>query len=283
MGETVSIIGDIGGHLGVFERALVDAGVDVPRALVPDSVTIVQVGDLVHKGPHSDQVVELADRLIRNNPGRYIQLLGNHEAHYLGGPNVTGRKGVVEVSDRTSRTLRRWSTSQSAALATAVTTVEHGEVLITHSGLTAGLWRDLGSPLSPHAAAAQINALMSDPDEAFRPGWLMTGTVDHHAGVTCSRTGAELAASWIARGDMPFTQIHGHEGVWWWPSSSWHDDVPAEVKALSFVDEQHRTCGVRIQGELLLSVDWVLGEVPPEKRWRPLTLQRKFSPGLTPW
>lgn len=46
---------------------------------------ICQVGDLIHKGPDSSAVVALVDQIIDSNPGRWVQLLGNHEAQYLSG------------------------------------------------------------------------------------------------------------------------------------------------------------------------------------------------------
>src|SRR6266511_2602052 len=75
----IAVLGDLSGHLAPFVQALGELGVDVAAARVPDDLVVVQVGDLVHKGPDSDTIVALVDRLLDANPGRYLQLLVNHE------------------------------------------------------------------------------------------------------------------------------------------------------------------------------------------------------------
>lgn len=276
--ERVAVIGDVGGHLDVFTASLVAAGVDPRTWLLPMGLSVVQVGDLVHKGPDSAGCVALAEVLLRRNPGRYVQLLGNHEGHYLGGPDVSGRAGVADVGDATAAVLRRWWADGQGRLAVSVERPDGTGVLLTHGGLTAGLWRDLGAPATAWEAAGAI-AAQRNPGVAFRPGWLMTGSVDFRAGVTNPRTGAELAASWLLEGALAFDQVHGHEGVWAWPLNDWHDDVPDEVRALSVVDRERRFCSVRIGARTLTSVDWVLGTVAPKRQWLPLLLPGRVRLG----
>lgn len=256
------IIGDVGGHSNVFRRLLAAAGVgDTLR--VPEGVTIVQVGDLVHKGPDSDECVALAGKLLARNPSGYVQLVGNHEAHYLGGPSVAGRPGVIPVARETRATLRSWWRDGLMKVAhPIVESVELGPVLVTHGGLTVGCWRELGSPGSPEEAAALLNG--AGEELVFRPGALMTGRVDESAGPLCPRAGAELAAGWLRRGTMPFSQVHGHEGVWFWPENGFHDDVPVRVREASTVDPVRRFCAVRVGQRVLFCVDPVLGTIPPD-------------------
>ncbi len=268
----IHLIGDIGGHQKVFESALHLAGVDVASRHIPEDTVIIQVGDLVHKGPDDDACVALADELLAS--GRYIQLWGNHDAHYIGGPDVSARPGVRPVSAASVATFRRWADTGAARLAVALDTVELGPVLVTHGGLTLGLWQQLGSPADAGEAAASINALLADPAVAFRPGWLMTGVHDRAAGVTCPRTGAELAGPWLERGRMPFNQVHGHESTWRWPHERFHDDCPPEVAAATTLDHTRRHCWVTVAGLRLWSIDWVLGETAPEGvDWTPLQLE----------
>lgn len=260
----------------MFEKALQLAGVDVTSRHIPEDTLIIQVGDLVHKGPQDDGCVALADDLL--GTGRYIQLWGNHDAHYVGGPDVTSRPGVRPVSDRTAATLRRWADAGAARLAVALDTSELGPVLVTHSGLTVGLWEELGSPDTAEDASARINGLLADPTTAFRPGWLMTGVHDRAAGVTCARTGAELAGPWLERGEMPFNQVHGHESTWWWPHQRFHDDCPPEVATATTLDHTRHHCWVTVGGRRLWSIDWVLGEKAPEDvDWTPLQLEGTVS------
>lgn len=233
--------------------------------VIPPGLVIVQVGDLVHKGPESDACVALADSLLRTNPEHYVQLVGNHEAHYLGGPSVSGRAGVVEVSSETRATLERWwETGLMRVAFPASDTEEFGPTLVTHGGLTAGFYREIGSPNTVEAAAKLLNNMAGEPRAVFRPGALMTGEIDYAAGPLCPRSGAELAASWLEEGAIPYSQVHGHEGVWWWPNNDYHDDVPQGVRDIANRDEHRRFSWVTIGGRVLYSVDPVLGGTMPK-------------------
>lgn len=269
MTDRIFVIGDIGGHLDVFQECLTAAGVRLDTCKIPKGTIVVQVGDLVHKGPSSEECVLLADKLMQTNPESYIQLWGNHEGHYLGGPSVTGRVGVTEVSTRTQDILARWWDEKSVRLAVAVEGKRGKDALITHGGLAAGLWEDLGSPSTVQDAAQAVNSLLDDPAIAFRPGCLLTGAVDFSVGVTYARTGAELAHSWVVRGEMPFNQIHGHEGTWLWTTQDWHSDVPLDVRKVTGVYDSGRFSIVKIGDKELVSVDWVLGVVATQRTWMP--------------
>ncbi len=268
----IAIIGDIHGHPDAFAAALEHCGADPARGLVPDGITIMQAGDLVHTGPDSGAAVEIAGRLLARSPGRYVQLWGNHDCHHAGGPDVSSRASCRPIPAAAASTLRRWWESRAARLAFAANTAEHGPVLITHAGLTAGLWRELGSVACPFQAAARINALLDDPVRAFRPGELMTGVTDFSAGVTGALTGSELAASWLEAGAMPFTQIHGHDGVWSWADGSFRPGAPPEALAASFVDPQSRRSWVTIGERRLWCIDAKLGQGGPGFSWHPLIL-----------
>src|SRR5687767_13467907 len=81
----VVVIGDVGGHLNQLAWALTSVGAtDDPLTLPPD-VVVVQVGDLVDRGPDSLGVLNLVDHMMRRQPGQWVQLVGNHEAQYLPG------------------------------------------------------------------------------------------------------------------------------------------------------------------------------------------------------
>jgi len=269
-----AVIGDVGGHLSFFTDVLDRVGWDPASACLDPSVVVVQVGDLVHKGPDSQGCVRLADRLMRANPHSYVQLVGNHEAHYLGGPDVSGRVGVVPVDPATVDMLRSWWDSGRVRVAYAVPdTAQFGPVLVTHAGLTAGFWRELGSPATVEQAADVLNGPARISGEVFRPGGLMTGLVDPAAGPLCALTGQELADGWVQAASMPFSQVHGHAGVWSWPGCGFHDDVPARVRAVSSVDPVRRFCWVDVAARVLFSVDPVLGlSVPPGYSPQPLWL-----------
>ena len=77
-GTRVYAVGDIHGRLDLFQQLLRQLEADVgSRGSRP--TRIVLLGDLIDRGPHSREVLELARLIQRNNQGRVVVLCGNHE------------------------------------------------------------------------------------------------------------------------------------------------------------------------------------------------------------
>lgn len=219
-----AVIGDVGGHLDGLVGELRRLGADPESGILPEDLTVVQLGDLVHRGPASEQVLALVDRFLRHSPGRWVQLVGNHEAQYLRHPAFQWRDWIdVESADL----LRGWWADGLLRAAMAVPTSD-GEVLVTHAGLTQGFWRrDLGAPDSASQAADLLNQLStSDSKELFRGGTLLTGSKpDHRAGPLWAQTNRELLPSWLGL-RLPFSQVHGHSSLYDWKRREWRADGP---------------------------------------------------------
>lgn len=79
-GERYYVIGDIHGRLDLFE-ALIDAVEADDAAASVAETTIVQLGDLVDRGPDSAGVIARARQWKRQRPLRF--LAGNHEEMFL--------------------------------------------------------------------------------------------------------------------------------------------------------------------------------------------------------
>src|SRR6478735_9066205 len=82
----VAVFGDVGGQRPALADQLVALGVDPDTFALPPDLTVVQVGDLMHRGPDSPGVIDLVDRVMTEQPDLWVQLVGNHEALYLGLP-----------------------------------------------------------------------------------------------------------------------------------------------------------------------------------------------------
>lgn len=78
---------------------------------------MVQVGDLVHRGPDSNGVIRLVDGYLRNQPDHWIQLIGNHETVYLRSPAFAWPD---RLRLRSARQLRRWWREGRAVVAVAL-------------------------------------------------------------------------------------------------------------------------------------------------------------------
>lgn len=267
-GERVAVIGDIGGHADALRAELARLGVpghgDGP---LPAGLRIVQVGDLVHRGPDSAGVVALVDRHLAESPGRWIQLVGNHEAFYL-------RRRQFSWDERVPRptavTLRRWWASGLMRPAVAISA--GGEnLLVSHAGLTHGFWRDvLGSPSDVGAAADALNALARGNGRAlFKPGTMLGWRhPDHGAGPVWAAAGTEVAASWSGA-ELPFSQVHGHSSAYSWQTGRWHLDHELRAAAVRDDDAKHVVIG--LPGGRLVGIDPGHG-VRGDRAWRSFEL-----------
>src|ERR1700684_1930414 len=101
----------------MLRRCLQELEADTQTGDIPDDLLIIQVGDLVHRGPDSTGVVALVARMMAGSPDHWIQLLGNHEAQEgLGAPDFWHES----VTPGVRADLRRWVESNQATLAVAL-------------------------------------------------------------------------------------------------------------------------------------------------------------------
>lgn len=265
------VIGDVGGQLDALETALCEAGVVVSERRIPEEVRVIQVGDLVHRGPDSRGVVRLVDELMQENPGRWVQLMGNHEAQYCVEEVFEWRE---KLDDESIATLRRWWHDGVLELATTVPTGA-GSVLVTHAGLTAGCWRQLGEPQNAEDAATLINAARGvERSVVWNAGAMLERWVRKDAGVLWAESGTELLMPWVERGEMPFSQVHGHSSAFEWSANRWRNEEVRRAlreRAVSRADQQRRILKVNIGEHCVWGIDPGHGR-EPASRWQPLVL-----------
>jgi hypothetical protein len=232
----IAVLGDVGGHAWVLRRCLQELGADTTNGSLPDDLVVVQVGDLVHKGPDSPGVVALVDRMMMGSPEQWIQLIGNHEAQEgLGGPDFWHESLPKKVQAE----LRRWVDSDRARMAVALDTVEYGPTLVTHAGLTRVKWEVIGRPEDPADAARSLNKEMAaDPDRAFAAGEMLGVKPRLPVGVAWASP-RELLLSWDME-PLPFSQVHGHASPRRWTSGTWAPGLPRRTTALGATDAGKR-------------------------------------------
>ncbi|MFT3661690.1 MAG: metallophosphoesterase [Gordonia sp. (in: high G+C Gram-positive bacteria)] len=204
----VAVIGDVGGHLDELRRELGELGADRAGRL-PDDLVVVQVGDLVHRGPDSNGVVRLVDHYLTTQPHQWIQLIGNHEVNYLRTPQF---RWAEKISYGSRRTLKRWW--RTGVLHTAVAVEGDDEqFLVSHAGVTESFWRrHLDAPSSARSAAMRINAFARTGCETlYGGGAMLGGGPNPMVGPLWADRADELVPGWLGR-TLPFSQIHGHSG-----------------------------------------------------------------------
>jgi Calcineurin-like phosphoesterase len=255
----LAVIGDVGGHVDQLRWALRWLGAENER--LPPDLVVIQVGDLVDRGPDSMGVLDVVERLLERQPEQWIQLVGNHEAQYLPEGSVFWRSPLADAG---VERLRTWWASGSLRVAAAVRTADGDELLVTHAGLTLPSWRQLGEPYSAARAAELLNE---------RPAliWL-TGDHgrDERAGPLWAESNAALHEPWMNHRDIvPFGQIHGHSTVVRFADRSWR--CAGRVRQRTSVDWRARHVRVRVSGRVFIGVDPRHGRTGADE-WQPLML-----------
>lgn len=259
----IVVVGDIGGHPDQLRAVLASVGAYGPRPKLPDDVTVIQVGDLVDRGPNSAGVLRLVEQYLDDQPEQWIQLAGNHEAQYLPGGVAFWRE---KLADGDAETLRSWWSDGRLQVAAAVRTANGDDILLTHAGLTVDAWQALGEPMTAASTAMLLNGR---PEPLI---WLGDGfATDTIAGPLWAEAGWELYEAWMqfyARGGfVAFGQAHGHSSIVNFDDQTWR--CPDRVRQRALVDWQARHVKVRIGGRLFIGIDPQLGRTGAVN-WRPL-------------
>ncbi|GAB3859905.1 hypothetical protein GCM10028801_21840 [Nocardioides maradonensis] len=249
MTRRIALIGDVGGHLDPLAAELGRLGVpDGGAGEIPADLVVVQVGDLVHRGPDSSGVVALVDSHLRRTPERWVQLVGNHEAFYVYGPQF---RLSERLDRRAAGTVSGWW--HDGVLRAAVAFRSGGETfLVTHAGLTREYWRlFLGAPDDASAAAGALNDMLRRGDDRLiRAGQVHGGVVDAAAGPLWAAADTELEAGWRDH-PLPFSQVHGHSSSVRWPEG----EAPPRSGPGVVVDRTLRHTTTVLSGGRIIGID----------------------------
>lgn len=260
----VAVIGDVGGHADTLQAELIALGADPVTGRLPDDLLVIQVGDLVHRGPDSDRVVADVDRVLTQQPGQWLQIVGNHEAQYLRPPAFDWHQQIAKES---VFTLQRWWRGGQMRAAVALRT-SRGDVVVTHAGLTMIFWRDdLGAPHTASLAADRLNRLVERGDKRlFRTGGLLSGGRPQlAAGPLWATAATELVPDWLST-RVPFHQVHGHTSLFDWNRGSFREDVTGELSTRTSLDHAARHETTEANGGVIIGIDPGHDDVP-ESTW----------------
>jgi hypothetical protein len=257
----VAVIGDVGGHPDQLVAALRWLGARDDDLRLPEDLTVVQVGDLVDRGPDSVGVLRLVGRILDEQPDRWVQLAGNHDAQYLPDGVVFWRDPLADAGP-----LREWWADGRMQVAAAVRLGGTEDVLLTHAGLTVDAWHTLGEPMTATTAALLLNErpeALIWLDEAFSNAALH--------GPLWAEAGPELYGPWLdyyaGGGFVPFDQVHGHSMVVDFANEAWR--CVGRIRQRATADWAARHVRVRIGGRVFTGVDPKHGRTGAAT-WQPL-------------
>lgn len=267
----VAVIGDLCGHPSELVNALRLLGADRATLALPRDLTIIQTGGLLHEGPDPEGVLDLVELQLAT--GRWIQLVGHHEAHELGRQRYAAEGPPLREADR--KRLRDWWDTGRLRTAAAVEIPDHGSLLVTHAGLTHGFWYELRSPATAEDAAAKLGDIAhADPDRYFRAGTLLGHPRSMAAGPVWADASTELYPS-LALGvelgkPLPFGQVHGHTSPYFWSRGTWRASEHDRA-GLRLVRDRRQVVGT-VAGQPMAAVTPELGPAGGV-RWEPLVLR----------
>lgn len=276
----VAVIGDVGGMLSCFEHVLARLGVVGDQ--VPAGLTIVQLGDLVGGQGHDTALLLRVDQLMTANPGSWVQLAGNWESRHLPGfVRFDPRKERVPLDASDVELVQSWWHDGHLCVAVAIDTAS-GDMLVTHAGLTAGLWRMIGQPACAVEAAVLLNEMaVHVPQLIGAPGEMMHTVTDKKPVTQRSlaagplwASASELWSSWAAEAMMPFHQVVGHTAPWYFNRGHWSPHLNRIDPALlerSIPDAASRhVLHTHPCGRMIRSVDCGLHANAPAHLLRPM-------------
>lgn len=272
----ILVYGDIGGHFLPLAKSLATHGVTLTKlgASIPKDVIVIQLGDLIDRGPMSDELVHAVDNTIYESNPRWIQMFGNHEANWVTKyPQFGGFDD--DTNDETKATIRQWWQDKVAKMAVGVET-EEGTFLITHAGLGVRKWDAIGTDTDILKTVRVLNG--DNYLDAFAPGMRLggDGTRKRPPGVAWASAVEEVYMPWVVAvregSDIPFNQVHGHTAVHNWykgQTSPWikwceRECLGAKVGFGFEIDKKRRFTHTQIGDKSFWCIDQGLGRKGPD-------------------
>lgn len=226
------IFGDTGGHASQLFHALENIGVNVETGEIPDDMHIIHLGDLIHKGRGSVDIMAFLEKVMKRNPEKWTQIIGNHEAMHLGLSvdfwncdciNVGIEDSLRDMLERGQLSLYAGFSGlpvhkkyhPTTGVAKDTIKFEESEFFVSHAGLSHQLWNDLGCPdsveeLMEKMRISKVNLLRAGQ---------MLGSTNLRAGLLWAST-YELFHGWF-EDPPPFDMVRGHNVIYMWEERRW--------------------------------------------------------------
>lgn len=201
------VFGDTGGHYRQLYAALREIGMTEDYVL-PDDIHIIHLGDLVHKGLYSTDILRMIDEIRILNDGQWTQMIGNHEAQYLGGHNFWSKridaKGVSIIQEWYRDGFLKFIHTINTFNAEIITQKKKykldAPVFFSHAGISKPFF-----DLKNHTGETTLRDL-------YKPGLMLGEQFDPNSpvGPVWAHGIYEVWALWRQFDNIEFNQIVGH-------------------------------------------------------------------------
>ncbi|MBC9705792.1 MAG: metallophosphoesterase [Enterococcus sp.] len=305
--QTYAVFGDVHAHIKPMVKTLERLGWNAETLVIPKNLTIVQAGDLIHKGPQTNEIIALVDGIMERNNGdpdcgTWIQLMGNHESQYF---EKTFNFWRVECSKDSGDTLRRW-VEEGKMLFSYLIPQRDRPYMVSHAGVnpfwyyraetlfnavnggpvtTEAILTKAREDRTPENFVAWLNSLTHVPYFVSRPGVMLRGGISSKAGPVWAESVREVYVQW-RDGDVPFHQIHGHvTPVMWGPvlrgASQFYPTTPEIIrKEIEIFPKDRRTLWRNTDGAEFHCIDNGFDKFADLEHMRPLLLTEE---GIIPF
>lgn len=274
------VLSDTGGWLPHLLNSFDELGIDAEVSTIPKDMRIIHCGDLIHKGPFSSQLLAIVTGLMVNNPGRWIQLMGNHEAQHLPGAPVfwqcdcsAADVGLLNLLHEEGLMLPTHALVDDAEFAVPglpELTQPNVAMIFSHGGLTEGFWHWAGGA---NTDPREVSRLLNDMSlkEVCAPGIMLGESVPpSQVGPVWALGNTEVFHSWEkgTSEKMPFTQFHGHATSYSYDWKKWWPDLE-NFRSKSHLIPGSRATVTELNNNLMLGVDPGFNEREPRVRKQP--------------
>lgn len=293
--KTYAVFGDVHAHFQPLFQALVHLGWDSETLRIPHNLTIIQLGDLIHKGPFTNEIIAFVDAIIATNNdddtcGQWVQLMGNHESQYFEG---TPKFWPFECNMHSIDTMARWLREGNMKFHYVIEQAEGKPYVVSHAGinpfwyyrsepffkfdaqgieLTPEVFSDYRSTQTVERFSSWLDELVKAPAVPSIPGSMLTGKLNTKAGPVWAETVREVYSAW-RDADVPFHQIHGHVAPFTWKVQKFFPTTPDIIrKELRLFKQKRRSLWVNTDGTEFYGVDNGFDSHADLERMRPLLL-----------
>lgn len=268
------VMSDTGGWLPQLLNTFDKLGINAEEGTIPEDIRVIHCGDIIHKGPFSSQLLYIITNLMLNNPGQWIQLMGNHEAQHIPGaptfwhcdctPNDVGLLQALRREGMMNPTFGL----NDEAIFTPPFGLQVPErktsIFFSHGGLTAGFWDwKTEGEVNVEEVSRKLNELPIA--EVTAPGLMLGENVPPRSvGPVWAIGNTEVFNSWreLEGQDMPFAQFHGHTTSYSFDYRKWWQGLHTFQQTAVLIPAK-RTVASALNNNLMLGVDPGFNEREP--------------------